>query len=91
MPSAAGVNPSSRPACPTVRGRDGFELRTGLVGKPGDRAVIDISENQPFVASERIDVRDLALEIDVVFRIDLKMDRDRWVNGRQLRPDPADL
>ena len=64
-----------------------LQLRAGLVGKPGHVGVVDIGQDQPLVATEGIDVGGLALEIDIVFGVDLEMDRDRWVNGRQLRPD----
>ena len=96
MPSAAGVIPSRRPACPTVRGRANSKFRTGLIGKSGHHGVVDVAENQALVAAEGFDIRHLALEIDVVFCIDLEMHHDPWVNGRQFRPDaaylrPADL
>ena len=67
----------------------GLSFGAGLVGEPGHVGIIDIGQDQPLVAPEGIDVGGLALEIDVVFRVDLEMDRDRWVNGRQLRPDAA--
>src|SRR6185437_1286530 len=62
-----------------------------LVGKPGYGRVLDVGQDQSLVTAEGLDVGDLALEVDVVFGIDLQMHRDRWVNGRQFRPDAAKL
>ena len=59
-----------------------FEFGARLVGEARDRIEVDAGQNQPLVAPEGFDIGDLALQIDVVFRIDLKMDRDPWVNGR---------
>ena len=83
--------PSSRPACPTVRGRAASSLARASLESPGTVSVIDIGQDQPLVAPEGIDVGGLALQIDVVFGIDLEMGGDGWVNGRELRPDRAHL
>lgn len=68
-----------------------LELGAGLIGETGDRIEINAGQDQPFVTPEGFDVSDLALQIDIVFGIDLKMDGDPLVNGRQLRPNGADL
>ena len=60
----------------------GLEFCTGLVRKAGDIGVVDIGQNQSLVAPEGIDIGGLALEVDVVFRIDLEVDRYRGLNGR---------
>ena len=54
-----------------------------LGAKPSDEAVAEL-------APEGVDVGGLTLQIDIVFGIDLEVDRDRRVNGRQLRPDRLD-
>ena len=59
-----------------------LELGAGFVGKAGDSIEIAAGQDQALVPPEGFDVRDLTLQIDVVFGIDLQMDRDRWVNGR---------
>src|SRR6267154_985708 len=82
------IEPTRLPHRPRSRG---FELGAGFVGEARYRPVIDIAEDQPLVAAEGFDVGGLALEIDIVLGIDLEMDRDRWVNGRQFRPDAPDL
>lgn len=59
-----------------------FKLGARLVGEPGHLGIVDIGQNQPFVAPEGVNVSGLALQIDIVFGVDLQMDRNRWVNGR---------
>src|SRR3569832_1390997 len=68
-----------------------LELDAGLIRKAGHRIEIDAGQNQTFIPPEGLNVRDLALQIDVVFRIDLQMDGDTRVNSRQLRPNATDL
>jgi len=53
-----------------------LELGPGLIGKTGDRVEVGAGQNQSFVAPEGFDVSDLALQIDIVFGIDLEMDGD---------------
>src|SRR4051812_26725834 len=67
------VNPPSLPHRPRPRG---FEFCAGLVGKSWHQAVIDPGEDQSLIATERVDVRGLAPEVDVVFGVDLEMNRD---------------
>jgi hypothetical protein len=59
-----------------------LELGAGFIGKAGDGVEIHAGQNQTFVTPEGFDVGDLALQIDIVFRVDLEMDSDPWVNGR---------
>ena len=82
------IEPTRLPHRPRQRS---FQPGPSLVGKPRNEAVVDAIENQSLVASEGIDIGDLTLEIDVVLGIDLKMDRDACVNGRQFRLDGAHL
>src|ERR1700742_757400 len=58
------------------RARSGLlQLRARLIGESWYVGVVDIGQDQSFVAAERIDVRGLALQIDVVFGVDLQVDR----------------
>src|SRR6267154_5677948 len=63
------------------------KLRARLIGKAGHASIIDIGQDQSLVAPEGIDVGSLALEVDVIFGVDLEVDGDRWINGGELRPD----
>jgi len=54
-----------------------FEFGTGFVGQPGYRGIVHVGEDQTLVAAERIDIGGLALEIDIIFGVDLDMGRDR--------------
>src|SRR5581483_8633506 len=78
------IDPARLPHGPGLRAR---ELAADLVGKTRHHSVVDLAEHEAFVATEGIDIGALALEIDVILGIDLEMDRDGGVNGRQLRPD----
>src|SRR5690242_8211140 len=87
------VDPARLPDSP---GPLGLELGADLVGEAGHETVINVAQHHAFIASEGVDIGSLALEVDIVFRIDFQMDRNRWVNGRELGPDrphlgPADL
>ena len=63
------------------------KLGAGLVREPRHVLKFDPGQDQILVTPESLDVRGLPLEIDVVLGIDLEMEGDLGIDGRELRPD----